>query len=107
VKKKRKWLNKTKQQKEEWKGNFVLLETNKKKEMTIRQQITIVLYVGTPWSKCVVGVPILFTPSWRKLLNLQWIDCITGNLLFDVTNVCDLVCTNVQNDSFKLAFAVD
>jgi hypothetical protein len=33
--------------------------------------IAIVLYVGTPESKFVVGVPILFTPSTRKLLYLE------------------------------------
>jgi hypothetical protein len=42
--------------------------------------IAIVLYVGTPWGKCVVDAPILFTPSKRKLLYLGWIDCIAGNL---------------------------
>jgi hypothetical protein len=42
--------------------------------------IAIALYIGTHWSKCVVGVPILFTQSTRKLLYLEWNDCMRGNL---------------------------
>jgi hypothetical protein len=30
-----------------------------------------VLYIGTPWSKCVVGVSILFTPCTRDICSIR------------------------------------